>query len=419
METIGFYPGDILLPREGFPNWAVVACDQFTSQPEYWQQVEQQVNGHPSTYGMVFPEAYLEMVDFDEKIASINQTMEQYDKDGVFREYPNCMVYVERTLKNGKVRKGVVGLLDLEQYDFNKGSTSLVRATEGTILDRLPPRIRIRENALLESPHIVVLIDDEQDHQLEHFHEVIAQREKLYDFDLMQQGGHISGYRLTDEDVKQLQQSLSRLADPKHFQEKYGVEQSSPLVFAVGDGNHSLATAKRCYEDVKRSLPLEQALQHPARYALVELNNLHDESLEFEAIHRAVFGVDAALFLQEILQYCQNVKGPYPEQQFELVIQGTSQPFTIPHPEHTLTIGSIQQFLDEYVSRHGGKVDYIHGKDVVKSLSEKGAVGILAPCMQKSELFRTVILEGALPRKTFSMGEACDKRYYLECRKIR
>lgn len=419
METIGFYPGDILLPKDDFVDWAVVACDQFTSQPEYWQQVEQQVEGHPSTYGMVFPEAYLDTVDFDTKIASINQTMQTYWEDGVFAEYPDSMVYVERTLKNGKVRRGVVGLLDLEQYDFNQGSTSLVRATEGTILDRLPPRIRIRENALLESPHIMVLIDDEQKNIIEPFGEVAKERELLYDFDLMQNGGHISGYRLTADDAKQLQASLARLADPKHFQEKYGVGQTSPLVFAVGDGNHSLATAKRCYEQVKQQLPRQEALQHPARYAMVELNNLHDESLEFEAIHRAVFDVDAATFLQEILQFCQSVQGPYPAQQFELVIQGVSQPFTIPHPSHPLTIGSIQQFLDEYTSRHGGKVDYIHGKDVVKSLSEKGAVGILAPCMQKSELFPTVLLEGALPRKTFSMGEASDKRYYLECRKIR
>lgn len=419
METIGFYPGNLLLPKEGFADWAVVACDQFTSQPEYWQQVEEQVKGHPSTYGMVFPEAYLDTVDFDEKIASINQTMQQYWDEGVFQEYPDSMVYVERTLKNGKIRKGIVGLLDLEQYDFNQGSMSLVRATEGTILDRLPPRIRIRENALLESPHIMVLIDDEQDTVIGRFHGIAGQRELLYDFDLMQNGGHISGYRLTGDDARQLQESLARLADPKHFQEKYGVEQSAPLVFAVGDGNHSLATAKRCYEAVKQALPLDEALQHPARYALVELNNLHDESLEFEAIHRAVFDVDAASFLQEILQYSHTVQGPYPAQQFELVIHGISQPFTIPHPAHPLTIGSIQQFLDGYLSRHGGKVDYIHGKDVVQSLSEKGAVGILVPCMQKSELFRTVILEGALPRKTFSMGEACDKRYYLECRKIR
>lgn len=418
METIGFYPGDVLLPKEGFVNWAVVACDQFTSQPEYWQQVEQQVQGHPSTYQIVFPEAYLDTVDFDQKITSINQNMEQYWNDGVFQEYPDSLVYVERTLKNGAVRKGVVGLLDLERYDFNKGSTSLIRATEGTILDRLPPRIRIRENALLESPHIVVLIDDEQKTILERFHALTKEREMLYDFDLMQNGGHICGYRLTADDAKELQTSLARLADPAYFEKKYGVEQS-PLVFAVGDGNHSLATAKQCYETLKQTLPPEQALQHPARYAMVELNNLHDDSLEFEAIHRAVFDVDAATFLQEILQACQEANGPYPAQQFELVIQGMPQPFTIPHPEHPLTIGSIQQFLDAYVSRHGGKVDYIHGKDVVKSLSGKGAVGILAPCMQKSELFRTVILEGALPRKTFSMGEASDKRYYLECRKIR
>ncbi|MCI9575179.1 MAG: DUF1015 domain-containing protein [Clostridiales bacterium] len=419
MENVGFYRGNILLPRKDFSTWSVVACDQFTSQPEYWQEVERQVAGRPSAYEIIFPEAYLERIDFDDKIASINQTMEKYWEDDIFEEHPDCMIYTERTLKNGKVRKGIVGLLDLEQYDFQKGSSSLVRATEGTILDRLPPRIKIRQNALLESPHIMILIDDEQKKIVEPLHQVIGQRQKLYDFSLMQDGGYLAGYLLTAEDMQHITEGLCKLADPERFQMKYEVQGASPLVFAVGDGNHSLATAKRCYEQIKETLPLEEALQHPARYALVELNNLHDDSLEFEAIHRAVFEVDPQQFLQEFQKYCQSVQGEYEEQQLTVVIHGEEIPCSIPHPEHTLTIGSVQQFLDQYLSQHGGKVDYIHGEDVVKALSQKGAVGILVPCMEKADLFRTVILEGALPRKTFSMGEANDKRYYLECRKIR
>ena len=418
MEQIGFYAGDILLPKNPCTTWSVVACDQFTSQPEYWRQVEEQVNGKPSTYHMIFPEAYLETVDFEEKISSINRTMEDYWRDGIFEELPACMIYTERTLRNGKVRRGVVGLLDLEQYDFQKGSTSLVRATEGTILDRLPPRIKIRQHALLETPHIMILIDDAQKTVIEPLENGNAGREKVYDFGLMLGGGHVTGYRLNPDEITALTQRLAALADPARLEET-DLKGLAPLLFAVGDGNHSLATAKRCYEQVKAELPPEEALRHPARYALVELNNLHDGSLEFEAIHRAVFDVEAEAFLRELQTYCDAADGTEGAQEFTVVMDGEERPMSIPRPCHPLTIGSVQQFLDGYLSRHGGRLDYIHGEDVVKTLSRQGAVGILLPCMEKSDLFRTVMLEGALPRKTFSMGEACDKRYYLECRKIR
>ncbi len=419
MNQQAFFPGDILLPKEGWDRWAVVACDQFTSQPEYWKQVEDIVGDAPSTYHMIFPEAYLETIPFQEKVDSIHRTMEQYTASDLFDSLENTMIYTERTLQNGTVRKGVVGVLDLEQYDYTRESTSLIRATEGTVVSRLPLRIKVRENALLELPHILILIDDEKQNLIEPLHDKTSQMKPLYDVDLMLQGGNVKGYQMTPEDCGLLAQGLARLAEPKVFEEKYGLPEKKPLVFAVGDGNHSLATAKECYESVKKALPREQALCHPARYALVELNNLHDPSLVFEAIHRAVFDVEPEKFLHELQQYCASRQGNHPPQQFTVLLGGKQETLCIPSPDCTLATGSVQNFLDGYIQAHGGKVDYIHGEEVVRELSQKGAVGILLPAMSKSDLFPTVIQEGALPRKTFSMGEASEKRYYMECRKIR
>lgn len=434
MKNIGFFPGDILIPKEELlSDFSVVACDQFTSEPEYWEEVERRTEDKVSACHMVFPEAYLDKVDFDRKIADINAAMDAYLKEGVFNQFPDSLIYVERTLKNGSVRKGVVGLLDLECYDYQKGSQSLIRATEGTVLERIPPRVKIRRNAPLESPHILILIDDIKKTVIEPMGADLPNLHKLYDFDLMMDGGNIKGYLLDREAYGQMAVALGKLGDKRAFNRRYKTEGREVLLYAVGDGNHSLATARECWNRLKKKLSPEEAKTHPARYALVELNNLHDPSLQFEAIHRAVFDVDADEFVKELLAFAAKkpakskkaVSGAetenlsLPPQQFTLVLNGKDQKVTIEAPKHTLTVGSVQAFLDGYMKKHGGKVDYIHGEDVVRRLSQQGAVGLLLPAMKKSELFKTVILEGALPRKTFSMGEACEKRYYLECRKIK
>ncbi len=417
MSAVPFTPGEIMIPKENLEKWSVVACDQFTSQPEYWEAVEKEVEGYPSSYNIIFPEAHLETVDFNEKVESINTTMTKYFRDEVFNTYRNSMVYVERILKNGKVRKGVIGMLDLEDYDYNKGSRSLIRATEGTVLERIPPRQKVRRCALLESPHIMILIDDPDKNIIEPLAELKEEREKLYDFDLNMDGGHVAGYRLKGPDYMKIMKDCGTLASREVFNAKYGLFGKAPLVFAVGDGNHSLATAKACYEEKKR-LGVANSMS-PCRYAMVEVCNLHDDSLEFEAIHRAVFDVDGDKFLAALRDYCDSQEGREAPQSFTVVVNGKDEVIEIAKPKHTLAVGTVQDFIDEYISCCGGKVDYIHGEDVTRDLAAKGAVGILLPAMQKEELFRTVILEGALPRKTFSMGEACDKRYYLECRKIK
>ena len=418
MRSVGFYPGEILLPRCDLSRWSVVACDQFTSQPEYWEEVERVAGDAPSAYRMIFPEAYLETVDFEEKIASINGTMQNYLDQGLFAAYPGAMVYVERTLLDGSVRRGILGLLDLEQYDYRKGSGSLVRATEGTVLERIPPRVRIREHAPLETPHILILIDDPEKTVVEPLRQKAPKMQKLYDFELMQGGGNLRGWLIGEAEQQQISGALGALADPEVFAGKYGVPDTPVLLYAVGDGNHSLAAAKECWTRLKERLSPKEAAVHPARYALVELGNLHDESLKFEAIHRAVFGVEKADFLAALREYAASRSGNGAVQEVTVVTASGEVPLAIPRPDRTLAVGSIQAFLDDYLAGHGGRVDYIHGEDVVRSLAQKGAVGILLPVMEKDDLFRTVILEGALPRKTFSMGEAPEKRYYLECRKI-
>ncbi|MDD5952609.1 MAG: DUF1015 domain-containing protein [Oscillospiraceae bacterium] len=417
MSGVPFCPGEILIPKEHLEKWSVVACDQFTSQPDYWKAVEQDVEGYPSSYNLIFPEAYLDTVDFDEKVKSINNTMKQYLREGVFQAYRNSMVYVERTLKSGKIRRGVLGLLDLEEYDYKKGSRSLVRATEATVEDRLPPRVRIRENAFLELPHVLVLIDDPEKKIIEQFEDVKADREKLYDFDLNMDGGHITGYRMKGPDYMKVMHGCDELAKMENFSAKYNLFGRAPLVFAVGDGNHSLAAAKACYEEKKRLGMVDR--MSPARYALVEVCNLHEDSLEFEAIHRAVFDVDHKKFLSALQSFCEAQEGRQEAQTFTVLADGKEETITVEHPKHTLAVGTVQDFIDQYIAVNGGRVDYIHGQDVTRDLAAKGAVGILLPPMAKDQLFPTVIQEGALPRKTFSMGEASDKRYYLECRKIR
>ena len=420
VNETGFRPADILIPKNvEMQKWSVVACDQYTSEPDYWAEVEQIVGDAPSTLRLTLPEAYLGAEDPGERIARVNETMRQYRAQGLFETYRNRYFYVERTLADGKVRHGLIGMIDLEAYDYHKGSESLVRATEGTVLDRIPPRVRIRKDAPLEFPHVMLLIDDKAKTVIEPLAGQVDSFEPVYHFPLMMQSGSIRGFALDDGAASRVDEALSDLADPQAFSERYGVSGKGPLLFAVGDGNHSLASAKESYELRKQSIPESAWATDPARWALVEVVNLHDASLAFEPIHRVVFDIDPEDLLRELGAFYR-LSGSTEGQTIEYISAAGSGRVTIENPRSNLAVGSLQIFLDGYVKKHGGRIDYIHGDEVTRELGAKrGNIGFLLPAMDKSELFPTVILDGALPRKTFSMGHACDKRFYLEGRTIR
>lgn len=420
-KKVGFLPSDILLPHNcDMEKWSVVACDQYTSEPDYWNQVENIVGNNPSTFRLILPEACLKSDNVDKRIEKINKTMDEYLETGVFEQITDSFVLVERTQANGKVRKGLVGVVDLESYDYNKGASSLIRATEGTVLERIPPRVRVRKEASLELPHVMLLIDDPQCTVIEPVAAKAEKFPKLYDFNLMQGGGKIEGYKVSGDALAGIANALTALAQPEAFNKKYGVSGKPVLLFAVGDGNHSLATAKECWERVKKTLPAGKT-EHPARYALVELVNIHASSLDFEPIHRVVFGVEPQKLLKAFFEFYKSAKnGDIKGHRIEYVYNGGHGVVTVENPECGLAVGTLQNFLDKYIKKNGGSVDYIHGADVVKMLGTKpGNMGFLLPAMGKSELFKTVITDGVLPRKTFSMGNACDKRFYLESRKIK
>ncbi len=413
-----FSKAKILLPKDGtdMSKWSVVACDQYTSEPQYWQAAADYVGDSPSMLNLVLPEVYLEADDVSDRIKNICETMDKYIADGVLIEREPAYIYVERTQADGMVRKGIVGKIDLEHYDYSKGSTSAVRATEGTIIERIPPRVRVRENASLESPHIMILIDDTAKSIIEPLGKEKENFEKAYDFALMQNSGSIKGYFVSDEISERIDTLLEELCDLDKFNAKYDVNESSPLAYAMGDGNHSLATAKACWEKLKAEGA--DVNTHPARYALAEIVNLHDDAMVFEPIHRVIFDVDTDAFEKFLAQ--NGVKEGTSGQTFEYIANGTTKTMSISNPTANIAVGSLQNLIDEYLKDNAGTVDYIHGYDVVRDFAAKdGNVGILFDVMDKSELFKTVILDGALPRKTFSMGHAHDKRFYTECRKIK
>lgn len=410
-----FNKAELLLPKvNSMERWSVVACDQYTSEPEYWKSVEKFVGNEPSTLNLIFPEIYLEENDSEKRIESINKTMCEYASNGVLNPTEPCLIYVERQLNNGSVRKGIIGVVDLEEYDFNKGSKSLIRATEGTVLERIPPRVKVRKDAVLELPHVMLLIDDDKKEIIEKIDK--SSLEMVYNFSLMKNSGRIKGYKITDTD--KILEKLENLSDKEYFENKYSVKDKGVLQYAVGDGNHSLATAKTCYENKKNEIG-EKAKDLPLRYALVEIVNLHDTSLVFEPIHRVIFDVDEQNFENELKKF-YDVSEEETDTSFILLSSGKKSSLNIKNPDYNLTVGCVQNFIDYYIDKFGGKVDYIHGDDVVEKLSQNaGNVGIILKGMKKSDLFKTVIVDGALPRKTFSMGEACDKRFYLECRQIK
>lgn len=417
MKEIGFGPADILLPKEAdLSKWSVVACDQYTSEPEYWKKVEELVGGAPSMLRLTLPEIYLERDGVEERITQITRNMKNYLESGVFTEYPQAYIYLERKLADGMVRKGLMGVVDLEEYNYNVGSQSLIRATEGTVLERIPPRVRVRENASLEAPHVMLLIDDPEKTVIEPLSAQTDSMTKIYDFELIQNGGHSTGYLVNADQAARLEEALLGLRSVS--QEK----DQSPLLFAVGDGNHSLATAKTCYEQFKQTHPESEWADAPARYALVEVVNLHEDSLQFEPIHRVVFGVDPNHFLRILSGHFELSVTPEAGvgQTFKYVTGDKMGTVSILNPDTNLCVGTLQGFIDSYIESYGGKVDYIHGDEVVISLSSQpDSIGFILPKMEKSDLFETIQKDGALPRKTFSMGHANDKRFYLECRKIK
>ena len=418
---IPFKSGNILIPKKNIDmyKWSVVACDQYTSEPDYWQEVNNIVGDNPSTLNITLPEIYLEDNDVEERIKRINKNMEDMLNNNIFDEYKDTMFYIERTQNDGKVREGLIGVVDLEAYSYEKGSQTPIRATEKTVIERIPPRMKVRENALLELPHIMILIDDDKKEIIEDLKNKVKDSDIVYDFDLMQKGGHIKGYNLNKEIQEEINNKLELLADKENFENKYNVKDKGILLFAMGDGNHSLATAKACYEKLKETMPEEEYLNHPARYALVELVNLHSSALEFEPIHRVIFNTNPENLLNELYKY-YDINEDGNGQEVEVVTKDIDKKIYISNPKSNITVGSIQMFLDDYLANHEGKIDYIHGDDTTRSMgSEEGNIAFLFKAMRKDELFKTVIVDGALPRKTFSMGHSYDKRYYLEARKIK
>ena len=421
-EGLPFVPADILLPKDcEYSKWSVAPCDQYTSQPEYWQRVEEYVGSAPSALRLILPESCLEGPDVETDIMDVNNTMTRYLREGRFRTLPDAMIYVERTLSGGRTRRGLLGMVDLEQYDYEPGSGTLIRGTEGTVLTRIPPRVAVRKNAPIELPHAMLLADDPDRTIMDPLTAAKGGMEVLYDFDLMEQGGHLKGWLLGEEEKAAVASALRLLADPTAFRLRYGRDSGAPLLFAVGDGNHSLATAKECYERQKKLTPQDKWDSLPARFALCELVNLHDSSLEFEPIHRVLFGVDP---VELVMSLCAAFPGAHPGEGeghvLHYVHTGGEGAVTIPSPKAQLEVGSLQPFLDEYVKSHGVRIDYIHGEDVARQLGRlPGNLAFLLPAMGKDQLFPTVIRDGVLPRKTFSMGHAHDKRFYLEARKIR
>ena len=421
-EKLGFYPADILMPKgQDMNKWAVVACDQFTSEPEYWQAVEEKVGADPSTLRLILPEAKLKDPNVDSIIGDINASMKKYLDGGVFETMSESLIYVERQQSDGRIRHGLIGMVDLDAYDFTPGSGALIRATEGTVLDRIPPRAKVRRNAPIELPHVMLLIDNPERTVIEPLTAAVDGMEKIYDFELMQKGGHIRGYKLSAAQIDAVAEALEGLTSDEAMQSKYGVSGVAPLLFAVGDGNHSLATAKACYEEQKAGKTPEEYLKLPARYALVEVVNNHDDALQFEPIHRVVFDIDKDRFMEMFMAAYPNAyEGKGEGHVIEFVWEGVDTFYTVPDPKVQLAVGTLQAVIDDYVKNVGGEVDYIHGDDVTRELGSKsGNMGFLLPAMGKEQLFKTVMADGVLPRKTFSMGHAQDKRYYIEARAIR
>lgn len=425
---------EIMLPREGtdLSKWAVIACDQYTSQPEYWAETDRTVGSAPSTLRLTLPEVYLEDANVAERTAEIHRTMRRYVEDGTLRTLPAGVILTERWSGGSCPRRGIVLAVDLEAYEYTPGSASLIRPTEKTVVERIPPRLKVRQGACMELPHIMILIDDPDRKIIEPLFAQTDALEKVYDTDLMQGGGHITGWFIPKgAQTDAIEAGLEALCDREAFNRKYGCTDAQALLpYAVGDGNHSMATAKAYWEEIKAELSPEEQQDHPARYALVEVVNIHDESLIIEPIHRVVFGVDPDELLGSLIAFYEaqgcnaRIADKTPADPaahaFPFFAAGKQGVLVVEGPKWSIPVATMQTALDAYLEEHpSARIDYIHGEDVVRSLSDKqGNLGFILPDIAKKDLFRGVVFDGVLPRKTFSMGEAHEKRYYMEVKTI-
>ena len=421
-----FIAADILLPapQTDMGLWPALACDQFTSQPEYWQKAEALTQNAPSTLHITLPEAYLESPDVDGRIAAIHTAMADY-RARVLTRGVHGFVYVERATQSG-VRQGLVGMVDLEAYSYRRGEKCTVRPSESTVESRIPPRMKVRTGAALETPHIMMLADDPGCTLIEPVAAHKAELPKVYEGELMLNGGHIAGWAVEDPAlIAQIEDALAVLGSQEEFDKKYpDATRRDPLTLAVGDGNHSLATAKACWEELKKTLTPEQAANHPARWCLAEVCNVHSPAIEIEPIHRVLFNVDCAAVLLSLITWSDSNMagcsfGGSKQQPFTLAGPHMSNVLSFEDPTAPLTVGTIDEFIEYYLEHHKeARVDYVHDEPAVRALCKKGAVAFLMPPFAKSDLFKGVVMGGVLPRKTFSMGHAEEKRYYVECRKI-
>ena len=402
------FPAEILLPQGvDLTKWAVVACDQYTSEPAYWEDLRAFVGDAPSALDLVLPEIWLKDRP-EERIGAVNARMRSDLQKGIFRKLDPGFVLTERTTPSG-CRPGLVACVDLEAYSYQMNGGAMIRATEGTVPDRLPPTAAIRREAPLELPHILLLLDDRDRQVLEPLYGERERFEKLYDFELNMGGGHIRGWHIPAD--RPVREAFEALLDPELLLKKYGSDQ--PLLLAVGDGNHSLAAAKVCWEEKKKQLSPEEQRRHPARFALCEIVNLHDPAIRFEPIHRVVSGVDSEAFVR-----CLRERFSEGEREGTLLAGGRELPVFFP-ASTAEAYRQVQDFVDEWLAARGGEADYVHGSASAREATARlGGVGILMPALAKEDLFPFVIRQGSLPRKTFSMGEAPEKRYYLEARSI-
>ena len=416
VSELGFAVPDILIPQEGtdLKKWAVIACDQYTSEPEYWESVSKEAADAPSTLNLVLPEVYLNTDEEKKKLESIAKTANEYLNEGILRSLGTGFILTDRSTELHPSRRGLMAAIDLEGYSFEPGNKNICRATEGTVLSRIPPRVRIRANSPLELPHIMILIDDPKGLTIEKAFDM-AEKEglkPLYDTDLMLGSGHIKGTFIPDGSpiAESIVEGLATLK----------AENADGLLFLVGDGNHSLASAKAHWENIRENLSEEEKKNHPARYALAEIVNIHDKGLDFEPIHRVVFNISGEDFITKAKEYFKDngieINGSDDgKQTFVVVAEGAEDvKVSLANPPHTLAVGSVQMMIDSL----GLECDYIHGEDSVRKLATKGNTGILVPAIGKDTFFGTVEKEGVFPRKTFSMGEAFEKRFYLEAKKI-
>ena len=414
MQRRLFVPADILLPKQcDMTLWSTVACDQFTSDTHYWDHVTEMVKDVNSTFYMIFPEAYLEYKNHQEETNRINQTMSDYLTQDVFDTLENSYIYVERTLPNGVIRRGLVGAIDLNHYDFHEGSCTPIRATEHTVESRLPARVEIRKNAPLEMPHIMIFIDDRDDKIMAAA--ANASGAPVYDFDLMCNGGHIRGCPISGYHAESLTAMLDELTEPSTLECKYGFSTGA-IIYAIGDGNHSLAAAKKCWDEIRETLSPEEQETHPARYALVELMNIHDSGVAFHPIHRVVFGIDCDTFCEAANTSLFSETGTA----VTLITESETSIRYVSADSIGMVIEKVDQFCQEFAKKHDGQVDYVHGDHEASAYGKQhGNAAILLPTMKKEELFTSVMETGVFCKKSFSIGEAAEKRYYLECRKIK